>query len=273
MKLKISHTTHYTYDGPAHYTLQRLRLSPPTAPGQKVLNWSVTVEGADPQVVYDDQFGNRTELLSISGDHHTVSVVAAGEVETEDRNGVFGEHLGHCPLWLFLRETPLTKPGKHIRELARGIADDNPLARLHALMGAVHEAVAYEPGASGTETTAEAALDAKAGVCQDHTHIFLAAARLLGVPARYVSGYLLMDDRTQQTASHAWAEAHVAGLGWVGFDVANKICPDSRYVRVATGLDYVDAAPISGLRLGEADETMTVSLSVEAAMSQSQSQS
>jgi len=101
----------------------------------------------------------------------------------------------------------------------------------------------------------------------------LASARLLGVPARYVSGYLLMDDRTQQTASHAWAEAHVAGLGWVGFDVANKICPDSRYVRVATGLDYVDAAPISGLRLGEADETMTVSLSVEAAMSQSQSQS
>ena len=101
------------------------------------------------------------------------------------------------------------------------------------------------------------------GVCQDHAQIFIAAARALEIPARYVSGYLMMDDRVEQEATHAWAEAWVEGLGWVGFDISNGISPDPRYVRVATGRDYRDAAPITGISYGSAAERLIVDLAVE----------
>ncbi len=118
------------------------------------------------------------------------------------------------------------------------------------------------PGTTSVATNAESALEAGRGVCQDHSHIFLSAARLLKIPARYVSGYLLMEGIDEQTASHAWTEAHIDGLGWVGFDAANNVCPNDRYVRLATGLDYRDAAPISGVRLGGAVESLAVHINV-----------
>lgn len=273
MRLKITHKTEYVYDRPVPYTLQRLRLTPRSDRGQTVLDWSVAVEGAHIEVAFNDQFGNRNELVSVDGERHTVSITAGGTVETADLNGVVGPHQGFVPLWLYLRETPRTKAGKLVRELARGITGDGELARMHALMEAIHETVAYVPGATDTETTAEQALEAKKGVCQDHAHLFIAAARALGVPARYVSGYLWMEETPHQAATHAWAEAHVPGLGWVGFDPANQICPDERYVRVATGLCYRDCAPVSGLRIGAAEETLSVALTVAQEQGQSQSQS
>ena len=130
-------------------------------------------------------------------------------------------------------------------------------------MGAVAGRVRYTPGTTGIETSAEEALRLGVGVCQDHSHVFIAGARAMGFPARYVSGYLMMDDRVEQAASHAWAEAHVPGLGWVAFDAANGISPDERYVRVATGCDYRDAAPVSGIRLGRAQEQLAVTITVE----------
>ena len=122
---------------------------------------------------------------------------------------------------------------------------------------------AYTVGTTDASTPAEAALALKTGVCQDHSHIFIAAARLLGVPARYVSGYLMMDATTEQAASHAWAEAHVHPLGWVAFDAANGISPDERYVRLAVGRDYREATPVSGIRLGQAAEQLAVVITVE----------
>jgi transglutaminase-like putative cysteine protease len=123
--------------------------------------------------------------------------------------------------------------------------------------------VPYGQAATFAGTTAEDALAAGGGVCQDHAQIFVSAARLTGVPARYVSGYLMMNDRIDQDASHAWAEAHIDGLGWVGFDVSNHISPDERYVRIATGRDSRDASPISGVRIGAASESMIVSLQIQ----------
>ena len=270
MRLKISHTTEYHYDEPVQYSLQRLRLTPQAAPGQTVVSWDVSVDGAIVQAGYDDQFGNRVELVSVEGDQRSVKIVASGEVETEDRAGVFGPHQGFCPLWLFLRETPLTKPGKLTRDLVRSVSGDSDLAKMHALTETIHANVEYKPGATGTTTTAEQALESKSGVCQDHAHIFIASARSMGIPARYISGYLMTEDKNNQMASHAWAEAHLPGLGWVGFDPANKICPDDRYVRVGSGLSYQDCAPVSGMRIGLAGENMTVKVSVE---DQGQSQS
>lgn len=262
MRLKISHMTEYSYEEPVEFALQRLRLTPKDWPGQKVLQWQTLVNGASQEASYDDHFGNRVELVSISGGETSIRIMASGEVETEERNGVFGPHLGHVPLWLYHRETPLTKAGKLIKELAKSVEGDGELARMHALMSAIHETVEYRKDVTTPETTAEQALEQKVGVCQDHAHIFVSAARQLGLAARYVSGYML-DGNEMGAASHAWAEAHVPGLGWVGFDPTNEICPDGRYVRIASGLDYTDASPVSGMRLGTAPEMILVSVSVE----------
>ena len=143
----------------------------------------------------------------------------------------------------------------------RGETDDVP--RLHALSAVVRDVVAYRPGGSHVGSSAEDAVEAGEGVCQDHAHVFIAAARVLGYSARYVSGYLLMNDVVEQDATHAWAEVWVDALGWVGFDISNGISPDDRYVRLATGLEYRAAAPISGVTYGAGDESLEVALRVQ----------
>ncbi|KXF77113.1 transglutaminase [Paramesorhizobium deserti] len=264
MLLTIRHISRYHYDFPVPYAVQRLRLRPQTVNGQKVLDWQVSVDGADPEVSYTDGFGNKVDLVRHARSAHDIVIIAAGQVETEDRAGVLGETGGFAPLWLFLRPTPLTEPGEALRAMVTDIpAEDDRLSLLHTLMGAIHRQVAYVPGATHVGTDAESALKNGEGVCQDHAHIFISAARLLDIPARYVSGYLMMDGVTEQTASHAWAEAYVPGLGWVGFDAANCVCPGERYVRIASGLDYRDAAPISGVRFGNAAERLAVEINVE----------
>lgn len=263
MRLKISHRTEYRYDAPVHYALQRLRLTPHSGPTQSVLSWSIEVTGAREEVRFIDQFENETRLISVEGDMDAISVEASGEIETHNTAGVSGAHHGFAPLWLFERETPLTAAGEAVRDLADSIGEGSDLDRLHRLMDALEQRVVYTPGATHTGTTAEEALKQGSGVCQDHTHVFTSAARRMGFPARYVSGYLMMNETVDQAASHAWAEAHVPGLGWVAFDASNGISPDERYVRIATGRDFRDATPVSGIRLGMAEEQLAVSITVE----------
>lgn len=263
MQLKISHVTDYVYAQPVRYALQRLRLTPQSSQLQTVHSWSTEVEGGAVEARYVDHYGNVVELVSASRDTEAIKVVASGLVETSDKSGVAGPHRAYMPLWLYQRDTALTKPGKMIRELVRSIGKGEPLEQLHGLMGALHRTMAYVPGATQTQTIAEDALAAGEGVCQDHAQAFAAAARVMGYPARYVSGYLMMEETPDQAASHAWAEAHVDGLGWVGFDPANDMCPDERYVHIAHGLDYKDAAPISGIRTGFGEEQLAVHITVE----------
>jgi transglutaminase-like putative cysteine protease len=268
MRLTIRHTTRYDFSQPVLHGLQRLRLTPKSSHGQSVIDWSMDFEGVRVEAEYDDHHRNRTTLVSAEPGTSAVTVICSGIIETADNAGVIGEHNGNMPLWCFLSQTPLTKPGPRLRALVAGLNADRskPIELLHALCRAVLEAVPYTTGATDAKTTAEAALEAKQGVCQDHTHIFIGAARLLGLPARYVSGYLLMEDRIDQDAGHGWAEAHVPGLGWVGFDVSNEICPDARYVRLATGADYKEAAPVTGISVGAGQIVLEVSLAVEQQM-------
>ena len=263
MRLRIVHETQYQYDVPVGYGLQRLRLTPLAGQTQAVVSWQIDINGGREEVRFSDQFGNDTRLVSMEGEPHLVGVRASGIVETFDTAGVVGPHVGFAPLWLFQRPTALTEAGPAIQAFAASVPEGNELDRLHWLLGALADKVAYEPGATGATTTAEEAFGLAKGVCQDHTHIFLAVARMLGLPARYVSGYLMLDGVSEQVASHAWAEAHVSSLGWVGFDASNRMSPDERYVRVAVGRDYRDAAPISGIRLGQAAEKLAVRISVE----------
>ncbi|RNJ64432.1 MAG: transglutaminase family protein [Porphyrobacter sp. IPPAS B-1204] len=275
MTLSIRHTTHYAFTQPVVHALQRLRLTPKETQGQRIIDWRMTFDNAQPELQYDDQHFNHVTLIGLSPGAHEVTVTCEGTVETEDNAGVIGRHSGHLPLWSFLRQTPLTRPGAKLRALlreAQGAGGEAPLDFLHSLSALIRERITYEAGRTNSATTAEEAASHGFGVCQDHAHVFIGAARAGGIPARYVSGYLLMDDRIEQEATHAWAEAHVEGLGWVGFDVSNGISPDPRYVRVATGSDYRDAAPVTGISIGAAEEVLTVGLTVEA-QSQSQSQS
>lgn len=264
MRLNISHLTKYEYDKPVHYALQQVRLTPKAQASQNVLTWDISVEGGRKQLEFMDQHNNHVTLISLNEEQSAISIHCKGEVDTNEQRGMAGHQYGDTPLWYFNRSTTLTKPGGQIHDLVKSLADgaQEDLTRLHALSGLVAKALSYEKGQTNAQTTAEDALRARYGVCQDHTHVFLSAARLLGFPARYVSGYLLMDDRVEQDASHAWAEAWVESLGWTGFDVSNGVSPDERYVRVATGLDYRDAAPVSGIRIGDAKESMIVTVRV-----------
>lgn len=264
MRLRITHTTAYHYDAPVPYALQQVRLTPKPHAAQRVIAWETTVEGGQKELSYDDCHRNRVDLISFTPGTSTITVTSRGEVELAQTHGVIGQHGGFTPLWMFERTTPLTKPGSGIRRLAASVAgESNILARMHALMAAVRDTIAYEPGQTHSATSAEEAVQAGHGVCQDHAHAFIAAARASGVPARYVSGYLLMPDREQQEATHAWAEAWVPDLGWVAFDPPNDICPDLTHVRVATGLDYRDAAPVSGMRFGAGAERLSVTVAVQ----------
>ncbi|NDR58257.1 transglutaminase family protein [Aliiruegeria sabulilitoris] len=266
MRLQIRHRTTYSYSTPVAYALQQIRLTPKDRPSQQVLDWKIHIEGGKQELSFEDQNANTVTLMSYEGDGHDIVVECSGEVETRDTNGVSGPQGGFAPLWLFRRPTVLTHQGMGIRSLVKGLTaeTENPIERCHLLSARVMDAVKYQTGQTGPATTAEEALAAGKGVCQDHAHVFIAAARQLGYAARYVSGYLMMDEREQQEASHAWAEVHIDNLGWVGFDVPNEVCPDERYVRIATGRDYAEAAPISGLHFGDsAGESLAVSLQVQ----------
>ena len=265
MRLKINHASRYNYTSPVSYGLLQLRQTPKSRVGQTVLSWKHTIDGGRIEAEFEDHNANWVQLISLDPGAQELTIASEGEVEVEDRAGVIGTHRGFTPLWLFRRTTALTRPGPLLRKLAKASPDASrgDIARLHAVAGQVREAIRYEPGWTDADTKAEDALEKGHGVCQDHAHVFIAAARLLGYPARYAGGYLMMNDRIQQDAGHAWAEVHVENIGWVGFDISNAISPDSRYVRVATGLDYREAAPVSGMRFGSSSESLDVSIQVQ----------
>ena len=271
MDLSVAHHTRYDWDEPVPMALQQVRLTPRPGPSQEVTGWRLAVEGGTVEVEYDDQWGARVALVSADPGARSLTLRATGSVRTLRGDGLFGPHRGAAPLWAFLGATPRTAPGERVRALASE-APGEGVARLHALSARIAETVKYGGGATDATTTAEEALAAGRGVCQDHAQVFASAARLLGHPTRYVSGYLALDDRVAGEATHAWAEAHVEGLGWVGFDPSNAISPDERYVRIAAGPDSDACAPVRGIRLGQAEERLDVSVQVEVEQRQQQQQ-
>ena len=263
MRLTINHLTEYRLEHAGHFVLQEVRLTPAAGAAQRIVSWRVSLENGSVEATFDDHHGNRTMLFSCDGGDGLLRLRAEGVVETADRAGVSGSHRGFAPLWLFLCETPLTAIGDRVRSLAASLGPGDTLTRLHALNGSVADAVRYDKSAEPL-MTAEASLEAGKGVCQDQAHVFAAAARALKIPARYVSAYLFTEGEAAAEASHAFAEAFVEGLGWVGFDPANRQSPDERYVRIATGLDYHEAAPVRGLRIGAGSgEQLAVNVQVQ----------
>jgi transglutaminase-like putative cysteine protease len=228
---------------------------------------------------WSDGFGNLAHVSVQNGVHDELAVVVRGEIETVDTFGVLPNDDGLPPL-MFGRPTHFTKVDGGIEELVHPLIerknDEGAIAALHALMWSLHNTVTYRPAYTDVETTAAEALAQGSGVCQDHAHLFIAGARVLGLPARYVSGYLYCEEdkngHRASLASHAWAEAFVDDLGWVSFDTTNSRCATDSYVRLAIAFDYVGAAPIRGFRRGGGIEEMSVRVQVTQRQSQSQAQ-
>jgi len=266
MRLRIAHTTVYHYDPPASGAIQLLRLTPRNHDGQYVVRWRIDVSPDARLSAREDAFGNMTHVFSATGPFRQLTVAVDGEVETHGTDSVVRGTVERFPPSLFLRETALTQPDTAIGKLAEDVvaaAGGATLASLHLLLERLHAMMVYDLALTNTPMNAAEAFAGKRGVCRDLTHIFIAAAHWLAIPARYVAGYLQLADGTvDQEAGHAWAEAFVPDLGWVGFDPANGVCPTEAYVRVAVGLDSLGAAPVRGTRYGTGGERLEVAIRV-----------
>ncbi len=267
MRLEIRHITSYRYSEPVAYEIQTLRLTPRVHEGSATVSWQVRGDRNRPLPTFVDGLGNLVHTNTIARPHELATIAAVGVVETRTMGGLVRDPCERLPPGYFLRNTPLTAPDESIADFAAQTARGaSPLDRLAMLMNGIGDRIAYRPGTTDSRTNAADALALGSGVCQDHAHVFVAACRSLGIPARYIGGYFWSGaDAGTGQASHAWAEAFIDDLGWVGFDPANRTLADERHVRVGVGLDYWSAAPIRGIRRGVAKETLSVVLDVAAA--------
>lgn len=276
MRIRIDHVTQYEYSQPVRSMIQILRMTPRSCASQTVTDWRIDVDCDARLTPFTDAHGNLCHTIAIDHPIAQLTLETIGQVDTHPSNGVLEGVAELLPPAVYLQPTPLATADAAISRFTSDIAGDparDPLDRLHDLLKALWAEIRFDTTATSISTDAAAAFAARHGVCQDLAHIFIAASRSLGIPARYVSGHLMRRDGNElQEASHAWAEAYVTGLGWVSFDPANGVSADEHYVRVAVGLDYRDAAPIAGARYGGGVETMSVGLRIRQNQIQAQAQ-
>jgi transglutaminase-like putative cysteine protease len=266
MRLFIEHRTDYRFSEPQARVVQLLRMTPGSHAGQNVVDWRVDVDCDARLKPGRDGFGNETHMLYVEGRVDRISLTVTGEVLTEDRAGMIAGTAEPLPPAVFLQKTSCSTADAAIADFARGIAADggSRLSQIHRLNEALHERLTLDRGRRRGDRDAATTFAEGHGAYTDLAHVFIAATRTMGVPARYVSGHLLRRDAGNelQEAAHGWAEAWIDGMGWIGFDPAGGMCPDDAYVRVAVGLDYRDAAPLSGARIGGGDEELEVGVRV-----------
>jgi len=274
MRLHIHHRTAYHYDAPVRRVVQLLRVTPSHFAGQSVIDWRIDVDCDARLREGRDGYGNIVHMLYVDQPVERLAVTVSGKVVTEDRAGIVQGAPHELPPAIFLRSSELTRPGPAVRALADAVRGGQSLERMHHLCALLHQRIRFDVDATEADTSAEHACAEGHGVCQDFAHMFVAVARLAGIPARYVSGHLFRrDGNHSQSAAHAWAEAWIEDLGWVGFDPVHGHSPDDAYVRVAHGLDYRDAAPVAGARSGGGTEELSVEVEVNQLPAQAQSQS
>jgi transglutaminase-like putative cysteine protease len=250
MRLLLDHRANFRFPVPQRRVVQLLRLTPPSYSGQNVIDWQIDVDCDARLKPGRDGYGNETTMLYVDGPIDTLQIRVRGEVLTEDRAGMIRGAPEPLPPILFLRETPCTQADGPITRFAEALRDagGTPLHVMHETLHALHAAVKWDESSTEARAAALAFADGE-GSSHDLAHIMIAAARMLGHPARYVSGCIYRDDeRGARTAAHGWAEVYMDGYGWIGFDATHDLCPNDRYVRMSVGLDAHDAAPMSAMR-------------------------
>ncbi|MEY3572303.1 MAG: transglutaminase family protein [Burkholderiaceae bacterium] len=263
MRLRVDHQTHYEYESPLHYAIQRVYLTPRDEPGQRVLQWETKSD--HPITHQRDAYGNWVSTIVVSAPSTSVSIYVLGEVECDHARVQSGwtdarRTVGEPPLDLFLRTTSLTAPTAEMADFAREQAGNRSFESLLQLACAIESRLVYSPGVTEVYTSAADAWRKGAGVCQDHAHVMLACCRSLGVPARYVSGYVSGEARASE-ATHAWVDVWIQDR-WRGLDVTHCCEPGDRWLRLAVGPDYDAVSPVRGVRQGGGRESMRVAVSV-----------
>ena len=268
MQLRIFHRTLYRYQEPVKYSAQMLRLTPRRDGEQHTLAWSIQAPGRRTEQV--DAYGNITHLLTLEEPHREIAIVVSGIVEITRAREILREQGTLSPL-VYLAPTALTAASERILALAHAhlLSQAPSRRRLYELARGVCDSVRYRPGTTTVEDSAAAALERGEGVCQDQAHVLIACCRAMGIPARYVSGYLC-SNHAGEAASHAWAEVWLGEApGWHGIDVTHRAPAGTGHCRLAVGRDYLDAAPVRGVRRGGGPEAMDVSVSAVSIDSQS----
>lgn len=269
MQLRILHRTAYRYEELVKYTAQALRLTPRREGRQRVLSWGITAPGRRIEQV--DAHGNITHLLTVEDPHREIEIVVSGAVEVAGEGELLA-HEGRLSPLAYLATTPLTVADEAINTLSKEfLSGDAPIReRLYALAGGVDERVRYKKGSTSVEDTAAAAVARGEGVCQDQAHVFISCCRSAGIPARYVSGYLYSGGETgEAAASHAWIDAWIGeSKAWLSIDVTHREPTGTQHCRLAVGRDYLDAAPVRGVRRGGGHEMMDVDVTVSKASDQ-----
>lgn len=254
MRLAVDHRATYRFPAPRSRLTHLLRMTPDGTHDQSVIGWDVHVDCDARLREGRDGWGNRTTMLYVEGPIDRIEIVVSGEVLTSASNGIVRGAQEPLPPSVFLRATPLTLADAAIVDFARGIGETDPVARLHAVNLALHRRFAPDAAPPTPGRTASEAFAEPAACARDRAQMFLAAARALGIPARYVAGYAAgQGAAAPRLGPHAWVEAHVAGLGWIAFDPMTGLSADEAYVRVAVALDSAGAAPVAGNLLGEGE--------------------
>lgn len=236
MRISIRHELRFANSEASFYTVQHLLLTPAETPSQKIIDWTIAMPGFSGAARFPDAFGNTAHLVNQIRAEEDLFISVGGEVETTDTAGVLGRLAADPNVALFKRITPQTRPNGNLvnRLKAQAKAGASRVEILHWLMNRLHEA--RDTPAEPEEETAEI-------VAEDHAHVFVAAARGMDIPARFVTGYVYSEE-AGAARLHAWAEAWDEALGWIGFDPSADMCPTEAYVRLAAGLDATTTAAI-----------------------------
>jgi len=279
MIYSVRHVTIFGYEPAVRESIMEVRMQPRGEGRQRCLNFQLTVNPIANVMSYRDFMGNSIHHFNIAGSHAQVKLTAQGVVEVEARDLPFAGAAGDWgeldaliaseDYWEMMLPSEFTSPTDELQKLAQEIGCErrgNFFEFLTELNQSMFQKFAYAPKSTKVDSPIDEALANRKGVCQDFAHIMIALLRGLKVPARYVSGYLFHEpksnDRSSDGASHAWVEVLVPKLGWVGFDPTNNLIADDRHIRVAIGRDYADVPPTRGVYKGDATSELSVSVTV-----------
>lgn len=286
----IQHLTRFDYAHPVCESAMEIRMQPRGDGNQRCLTFSLSVSPRCRVFSYRDHLANQVHHFDIPGDHRQLVIVAHSLVEQQPLGAVpnrlapaawqeLDVLLTQGDFWEMLLPSTFAEPTEALRALAaewKIVRRDDPLSMLHEISRNVYNNFEYLPRSTNVDSPIDVALGARRGVCQDFAHIMIALARMVGIPCRYVSGYLCHgdeaeigagengpDDRGAPSATHAWVEAFLPRLGWVGFDPTNDLVANDRHIRTALGRDYADVPPTHGVYRGKTESELSVAVHVE----------
>jgi transglutaminase-like putative cysteine protease len=279
MRLHVRHLTRIAYSESVSEEVVECRLGPLSDANQRWERFELRIRPSGHLRPYEDGFGNAGYLATLVEPHDAIELIAQSDVETMLSNPFVPPPAPPRPItcqetYDYLTASSLIPANRELNRLADGFRPDgvdDAFASAHALSQEVHATLAYTPNATTTTSTVTEVLERRAGVCQDFAHVLIGLCRAVGIPARYVSGYVLSHNpaavnpgtgEDTPTTSHAWVEAYSPTHGWRGFDPANNILADEHHVKIAVGRDYSDVPPTRGTFRGRAEQVLSVEVTV-----------